>query len=201
MSDRIVHVLFLCTGNSARSIMAEAVLNQRAPTMFKACSAGSHPKGLVHPYALDVLQDAHYSTAGLHSKSWETFTAPDAPPIDVVITLCDDAANESCPLWPGQPVTAHWGLPDPAAVEGSEDAKRRAFVATLHRLERRLDRLARLPIAALDRDLLHQQLAVIGQAAETPGGSETLATGGGQSACASLPSSGGAREDGAGGRV
>jgi hypothetical protein len=156
---------------------------------------------MVHPYALEVLRDAHYPTAGLRSKSWEKFTAPDAPPIDVVITLCDDAANESCPLWPGQPVTAHWGLPDPAAVEGPEEVKRDAFVATLHRLQRRLDLLARLPVAALDRSLLHQQLNAIAQAAETSGDSETLATGEVRSACASLPSSGVAREDGAGGRV
>jgi arsenate reductase len=195
MSDRLVHVLFLCTGNSARSIMAEAVLHQRASTMCKAYSAGSHPKGRVHPHALDVLQDAHYPTAGLHSKSWEAFKAPDVLPIDVVITLCDDAANEPCPLWPGQPVMAHWGLPDPAAVEGPEDVKRRAFVATLHRLERRLDRLARLPLVALDRSLLQQQLNAIGQAAEKPDDSETLATDGARSGCASLPSSDVAREE------
>jgi arsenate reductase len=201
MSDRVVYVLFLCIGNSARSIMAEAVLNQRAPTMCKAYSAGSHPKGAVHPYALDVLRDAHYPTAGLHSKSWEEFTAPDAPPIDVVITLCDDAANEPCPLWPGHSVTAHWGLPDPVAVEEPAEAKRRAFVATLHRLQQRLDLLARLPVAALDRSLLQQQLTAIGQRAETPGDSETVATGGVQSAGAPLPSSGGAREDGAVGHV
>jgi hypothetical protein len=150
---------------------------------------------MVHPYALDVLRDAHYSTAGLRSKSWETYTAPDAPSIDVVITLCDDAANEPCPLWPGQPVMAHWGLPDPAAVEGPEDARRRAFVATLHRLERRLDRLSRLPIAALDRSLLQQQLNAIGQAAETLGDGEMVAIDGVRSGCPSLPSSGVAREE------
>lgn len=197
MRDRVCNVLFLCTGNSARSIMAEAVLNQLAPAGFKAYSAGSHPKGTVHRYALEVLRDAHYPTAGLRSKSWEEFTAPDAPPIDVVITLCDDAANESCPLWPGHPVTAHWGLPDPAAVAGPAEATRRAFVATLHRLQQRLDRLARLPVAALERSLLQPQLNAIGQAAETPGDSETLVTGGVRSAGAPLPSSGGAREDGA----
>jgi hypothetical protein len=123
------------------------------------------------------------------------FTAPEAPPIDVVITLCDDAANEPCPLWPGQLVMAHWGLPGPTAVEGPEDAKRRAFVATLHRIEWRLDRLSRLPIAALGQSLLYQQLNAIGQAAETLGDGETVAIDGARSGCASWPSSGVAREE------
>jgi protein-tyrosine-phosphatase len=161
MCDRVLHVLFLCTGNSARSIMAEALVNTLAPARLMAYSAGSHPKGVVHPYALEALQHFQVPSAGLRSKSWKEFTRPGAPPIDVVITLCDDAANETCPLWPGQPITAHWGLPDPAAVEGTEEHKRGAFVDTLHTLQRYVDRLLHLPLAALDRGSLQQQLMAI----------------------------------------
>lgn len=169
MSRRAFTVLFLCTGNSARSIMAEVILNQLAPGRLAAYSAGSHPKGMVHPYALEVLRQFQYAPNGLRSKSWEEFTGSEAPRIDCVITLCDDAANEPCPLWLGHAVTAHWGLPDPAAVEGSEVAKRLAFVETLRILRRRLDRLTQLPVPALDRLLLQQQLNALGQASEPPG--------------------------------
>jgi protein-tyrosine-phosphatase len=154
MDARVFTVLFLCTGNSARSIMAEAVVNKLAPEKFHAYSAGSHPKGTVHPCALEVLQHFQYPTEGLRSKSWEEFTGPDAPPIDFIFTLCDDAAQEACPLWPGHPVTAHWSLPDPAAVEGTEEEKRVAFVETLRMLRLRLDPLTQLRTDALER-LLH----------------------------------------------
>jgi protein-tyrosine-phosphatase len=156
MSVRLFTVLFLCTGNSARSIMAEAVLKKLAPEKFSAYSAGSHPKGTVHPYALEVLEHFQYPTGGLRSKSWEEFTGPDVPPIDFIFTLCDSAAHEACPLWPGQPVTAHWGLPDPAAVEGTEEAKRMAFVETLRMLRLRLDPFVQLPVSALER-LIHDR--------------------------------------------
>ncbi len=154
MSTKTYNVLFLCTGNSARSIMAEAILNYLMPSRFQAYSAGSHPRGTIHPYALEVLRNYQYPTAGLRSKSWEEFTGPQALPIDFVITLCDDAAHEPCPVWPGHPVTAHWGLPDPAAVEGPEEAKRFAFVETLRMLRQRLDPFTQLSDAALDRRIL-----------------------------------------------
>jgi protein-tyrosine-phosphatase len=168
MSERVFTVLFLCTGNSARSIMAEAILHQLAPARFKAYSAGSHPKGTVHPYALEVLQHFQYPTDGLRSKSWEEFTGPHAPPIDFVFTLCDNAASEACPLWPGKPVTAHWGLPDPAAVQGTEAVKRLVFVETLRMLRQRLDAFAQLPAAALDRLIQQQALNTVRQNAEPP---------------------------------
>jgi protein-tyrosine-phosphatase len=155
MSTRLFTVLFLCTGNSARSIMAEAVLKQLAPETFSAYSAGSHPKGTVHPYALEALEQFQYPTGGLRSKSWEEFTGPEALPLDFIFTLCDSAAHETCPLWPGHPVTAHWGFPDPAAVEGTEETKRKAFVETLRMLRLRLDSFIQLPVPALDR-LIHE---------------------------------------------
>ena len=168
MSTRVFTVLFLCTGNSARSIMAEAILNHLAPARFRAYSAGSHPKGSVHPYALDTLRHFQYPTHGLRSKSWEEFTGRDAPLIDFVITLCDDAANEPCPLWPGHPVTFHWGLPDPAAVEGNAEATRLAFVATLRRLRRRLEPWTQLPDAALDRLIQRHQWDDLGEITAPP---------------------------------
>src|SRR4029450_6262258 len=132
-------ILFLCTGNSARSIIAEVVLNRLGRGRFKAYSAGSQPKGQVHPLALQVLRLAHYDVGGLRSKSWEEFATPDAPKLDFVFTVCDNAAKEVCPIWPGQPMTAHWGIPDPAAVEGTEIERRMAFSDALRMLTNRIN--------------------------------------------------------------
>ena len=154
-------VLFLCTGNSARSILAEALLNARAEGRLTAHSAGSHPKGEVHPLALAVLETCGIPTTGLASKSWEVYSADAAPHMDVVITVCDQAAAEACPLWPGAPVSAHWGLPDPAAAVGSEQERLATFAATFTALEKRIDLLLGLPLAFLSPDELQQQLAAI----------------------------------------
>ena len=164
MSERFYNVLFLCTGNSARSILAEAILNRLGAGRFKAHSAGSFPKGTVHPLALDLLQRENHPTAALRSKSWDEFAAPDAPPLDFVFTVCDQAAGEACPVWPGQPMTAHWGLPDPAAVEGTPAEQRLAFADTYRRLERRIGAFVNLPLASLDRMTLQHRLADIGKA-------------------------------------
>ena len=164
MSDKVYHVLFLCTGNSARSILAEAILNRLGEGRFRAHSAGSFPKGAVHPLALDLLQRENHPTAALRSKSWDEFAAPGAPPLDFVFTVCDQAAGEACPVWPGQPVTAHWGLPDPAAVEGTPAEQRLAFAETYRRLERRIGAFVNLPLASLDRMALQHRLAEIGGA-------------------------------------
>jgi len=160
---RRYNVLFLCTGNSARSILAEAYLNARGGGRFVAYSAGSHPAGRVNPYALELLERLGISTQGLRSKSWDEFARPDAPRMDIVITVCDSAAGEQCPFWPGRPVTAHWGVPDPAAVQGSEDEKRKAFEAAFGQLSARIDRLLALPIESLDPPALRNRLAEIGQ--------------------------------------
>jgi arsenate reductase (thioredoxin) len=159
------NVLFLCTGNSARSILAEAALNQlsRADGRFKAFSAGSHPKGQVHPLALEVLEQHRIPTEGLRSKSWDEFEGPDAPPIDFVFTVCGNAAAEQCPMWPGHPVTAPWGVDDPAAVEGTGDEKRRAFSEALLILKRRIDLFACLPVEKLTKLAVKDQLAEIGR--------------------------------------
>ncbi len=164
MTDRPYNVLFLCTGNSARSVLAEAILNHRGGGRFKAYSAGSHPVGRVNPFAIDLLRQARVETAGLRSKSWDEFAAPGAPPLDFVFTVCDNAAGEVCPVWPGQPVTAHWGLPDPAAVEGSDADKTKAFRDTYVALERRISLFTSLPIAGLDQLTLSQRVAEIGRA-------------------------------------
>jgi arsenate reductase len=156
-------VLFLCTGNSARSILAEALLNALGGGRFRAYSAGSHPGGRVNPLGLETLQAQGISTDGLRSKSWDEFAAPGARPIDIVITVCDNAAAEVCPVWPGHPVSAHWGLPDPAAVEGSEESRRAAFRETVARLRQRIERLLALPIDGLDAKSLKQRLAEIGR--------------------------------------
>jgi arsenate reductase (thioredoxin) len=163
MSDRTWNVLFICTGNSARSIIAEALLNSMGQGRFRAWSAGSHPKGRVHPMALRTLADARIPTDGLRSKSWDEFARADAPAMDFVFTVCDQAAGEACPFWPGQPVTAHWGLPDPAAVEGSDEAVARAFLDTLVAMKRRLELMLALPIANLGRQAVHSTLRDIGQ--------------------------------------
>lgn len=158
------NVLFLCTGNSARSILAEGLLNSPAlgKGRFTAYSAGSHPKGIVHPMALDVLRRQHISTAGFRSKSWEEFGGKDAPHIDFVITVCDQAAAETCPVWPGHPITAHWGVPDPAAVEGTDEVKRRAFEDAARVLRRRLDLFTSLPFERLSREARQKNVRAIG---------------------------------------
>lgn len=163
MPEPVYTVLFLCTGNSARSILAEAILNREGRGRFRAFSAGSHPKGAVHPYALDLLRNLNFPTEGLRSKSWDEFTGPDAPRLDFVFTLCDSAAAEPCPVWPGQPMTAHWGLPDPAAVEGSEALRRAAFAETCRLLHNRIGIFVNLPIAALDRLSLQRRIEAIGR--------------------------------------
>jgi arsenate reductase len=162
MTDRPYNVLFLCTGNSARSILAEAVLNHRGGGRVRAYSAGSHPAGRVNPHAIALLRQAGLPTDDLRSKSWDEFAAPGAPPLDFVFTVCDNAAGEVCPIWPGQPVTAHWGLPDPAAVAGSDAEKAKAFGDTYVALERRISLFTSLPIAGLDQLTLSRRVAEIG---------------------------------------
>jgi arsenate reductase len=164
MTDRPYNVLFLCTGNSARSVLAEAILNHRGGGRFKAYSAGSHPVGRVNPFAIDLLRQARVETAGLRSKSWDEFAGPGAPPLDFVFTVCDNAAGEVCPMWPGQPMTAHWGLPDPAAVPGSDEDKARAFRDTYVMLDRRIGLFTSLPIASLDQLSLGERVREIGRA-------------------------------------
>lgn len=160
------NVLFLCTGNSARSILAEAMLNAMGKGRFKAYSAGSQPAGAVNPFALDFLAKNGFDTQGLRSKSWNEFAAPGAPEMDFVLTVCDNAAGEVCPFWPGQPVSAHWGLPDPAAVQGSDEVKRRAFSATAASFQRRLDIFLSLPLDKLDRMGLKSAMTTIGTEAD-----------------------------------
>jgi protein-tyrosine-phosphatase/DNA-binding transcriptional ArsR family regulator len=162
-AEKVYNVLFLCTGNSARSIIAECILNRLGQGKFQAYSAGSQPKGTVHPYALELLQHHSYATEHLRSKSWEEFSGPDAPPLDFVFTLCDEAAQETCPVWPGQPISAHWGLPDPAAVAGTEAEKRFAFVDTMRMLNHRIDIFINLPVAKLDQLSLRQRVDAIGK--------------------------------------
>ncbi|MBK8064062.1 MAG: arsenate reductase ArsC [Betaproteobacteria bacterium] len=157
-----MNVLFLCTGNSARSILAEAYMNMAGKGRFRAWSAGSRPGGQVNPYALELLQKNRVPTEGVRSKSWDEFAAPGAPHMDIVITVCDSAANETCPYWPGQPMTAHWGVPDPAAVEGSDEDKRKAFVAAFSVLSARINLLMSLPVDKLDRLALSTKLKEIG---------------------------------------
>lgn len=158
------NVLFLCTGNSARSILGEALVNDPAigQGRFRGYSAGSHPKGAVNPFALELLREQGFPTDGLRSKSWDEFAASDAPRMDLVFTVCDQAASETCPFWPGQPVTAHWGLPDPAAVEGTDDDKRRAFREAFRVLRRRIELLAGVPIDSLSEPSLRRRLGEIG---------------------------------------
>jgi len=163
VSSRPFNVLFLCTGNSARSILAEAYLNTAGAGRFRAHSAGSHPTGKVNPLALDLLTRKQIQTEGLRSKSWDEFARSGAPALDFIFTVCDNAAGETCPLWPGQPITAHWGVPDPAAVIGSEDEKRRAFLNAFIALSSRIDLFLNLPIDKLEARALKQSLDQIGR--------------------------------------
>ena len=162
-ASRPFNVLFLCTGNSARSIMAEALLNHFAKDRFRAFSAGSHPRGAVHPLALDTLRRSHLPTDGLRSKSWDEFAREGAPPLDFVFTVCDRAAQEVCPLWPGQPMTAHWGIEDPALAEGTVEQQQRAFTAAFRALDARLRLFTSLPLESLDRLALQHELDSIGR--------------------------------------
>jgi protein-tyrosine-phosphatase len=177
MSDapeqKVFNVLFLCTGNSARSIMAEAILNREGRGKFRAVSAGSHAKGTIHPYAVDLLRKLNYDVSGLRSKDWNEFARLGGPKLDFAFTLCDDAAAEPCPVWPGQPMTAHWGLPDPAAATGSEAEVRLAFADAFRMLNNRISIFVSLPIRSLDKLALQKQLDSIGK---TKGTSETPAT-------------------------
>ena len=163
--DQPYRALFLCTGNSARSIMAEALLNHWGRGAFRAYSAGTNPKGSVHPVALELLRHMRLPTEGLRSKSWDEFTAPDSPVLDFVITVCDRAAGESCPIWPGDPLTAHWGVPDPALVTGTDAERWAAFREVFHALENHIKVFTSLPHASLDRIRLQQHLEDIGRAA------------------------------------
>lgn len=163
MSERVYNILFLCTGNSARSILAEAILNKLGNGRFLAFSAGSQPKGAPHPYALQLLQNQGIDTAFARSKSWEEFATEGAPAMDFIFTVCDSAAGEACPVWPGHPMTAHWGIPDPAAVEGTDAEKRFAFAEAWRMLSARISLFLNLPLATIDRMALTSRLAEIGR--------------------------------------
>jgi arsenate reductase (thioredoxin) len=166
MTDRVFNVLFLCTGNSARSILAEAILQDIGKGRFRAFSAGSHPAGKVNPFALELLLQQNFGTAGLRSKSWDEFAAAGAPHLDFVFTVCDNAAGEVCPVWPGKPVTAHWGIADPAAVTGSDEDQRKAFAAAFKLLRRRISLFASLPLAKLDARAIRREVNQIGRLRE-----------------------------------
>ncbi|NLH81245.1 MAG: arsenate reductase ArsC [Phyllobacteriaceae bacterium] len=163
MVDRIYNVLFLCTGNTARSILAESILTKDGAGRFRAFSAGSHPKGTVNPFALKVLERADHPTAGFRSKSWDEFAVPGAPVMDFVFTVCDAAAGEACPVWPGRPMTAHWGIEDPAAIEGTDLQKETAFVTAFRHLKNRISAFRSLPLASIDALALGNQLREIGR--------------------------------------
>jgi arsenate reductase len=163
MADKTYNVLFICTGNTARSILAEALMNHYGRGEFKAYSAGSHPTGTVNPFALAHLRSLRLPTDGFRSKSWDEFSDPDAPPLDFVFTVCDKAAGEVCPLWPGQPMTAHWGVPDPAAVQGTDEHKQLAFKDAAVMLTRRIQLMLSLPLDKLDAMSLQHELREIGK--------------------------------------
>ncbi len=173
--DKPYNVLFLCTGNSARSIIGEAVLNRAGQGKFRAFSAGSQPKGEVHPYTLDLLRKMHFDVSNARSKSWLEFAQPDAPKLDFVFTVCDNAANETCPVWPGQPMTAHWGVPDPAAATGTEAEIRFAFADALRMLANRINIFVSLPLDKLDRLSLQKRLDDIGATKDSQAPSSTAA--------------------------
>ncbi|MBS0418803.1 MAG: arsenate reductase ArsC [Proteobacteria bacterium] len=166
MDEQVYNVLFLCTGNSARSILAESPLNHHGGGRFRGFSAGSQPKGRVHPIAAALLQQLELPSADLRSKSWDEFDAPDAPQMNFIITVCDNAAGEVCPVWPGKPMTAHWGIPDPAAVEGADAQKWQAFRTALRQMEQRIKPFVSLPIGALDHAQLKSRLDNIGKSAD-----------------------------------
>ena len=163
MTDKTYNALFICTGNSARSILAESLLNHLGRGRFRAHSAGSHPKGQVHPLALATLEQLKLPASGLRSKGWEEFALADAPPLDFVFTVCDQAAGEACPVWPGQPMTAHWGLPDPAAAEGTPEQQAKAFLDAAVTLKRRIELMLALPLATLDRMAIQHEVRGIGR--------------------------------------
>ena len=165
MAELVFNVLFLCTGNSARSILAESLLNDLGRGRFRAFSAGSHPAGEVNPFALELLAKNRFPTGDLRSKPWDEFAQPDAQRLDFVITVCDKAAGEVCPVWPGQPMTAHWGIPDPVAVDGSDEVKRRAFSEAMNQMQRRISMFVNLPFDKLDRMKLQQAVRDIGKTA------------------------------------
>jgi arsenate reductase (thioredoxin) len=163
MSDKVYNVLFICTGNSARSIMAEGLMNHLGGGRFKAWSAGSYPNGTVNPFALQTLATLRIPTDGFRSKSWDEFAKPGAPTLDFAFTVCDNAAGEVCPVWPGQPMTAHWGVPDPAAVEGSDEHKARAFMEVAITLRRRIELMLALPLSSLAGLSLQHEIDRIGK--------------------------------------
>ncbi len=163
MSERPYNVLFLCTHNSARSVIAEAILNRLGAGKFKGYSAGSSPRGQIHPYTIDVLRMKNHDVSELRSKSWDEFAGPDSPPLDFVFTVCDNAAGEVCPIWPGQPMTAHWGVPDPSAVQGTEAEKHHAFNETYRMMYQRIGIFTSLPLASIDRLKLQTKLDAIGK--------------------------------------
>jgi len=168
MTERAYNVLFLCTGNSARSILAESILRHWANGRFAACSAGSHPKGAVHPYALDLLRSLKLPTAGLRSKSWDEFAREAAPRLDFIFTVCDNAAGEVCPIWPGHPASGHWGVADPGGMEGTP-GETAAFDETVSKLRRRIEKFLALPLTTLDASALKRRLNEIGEAADDAG--------------------------------
>jgi len=163
MTDKVYNVLFLCTGNSARSILAESILNKGGKGQFRGFSAGSHPNGRVNPIALDLLRQLDFPTEGLRSKSWDEFATPGAPHLDFVITVCDNTAGEACPVWPGVPITAHWGIPDPAAVEGTEIEKKTAFRQAFKAMDRRIKLFLSLPISSIDQLRIKERMDAIGE--------------------------------------
>lgn len=175
MSDRVFNVLFLCTHNSARSVIAEAIMNDIGRGRFKAYSAGSQPSGRVNPHAIDMLSKLNYDVSALRSKSWNEFAEPGAPQLDFVFTVCDDAASETCPYWPGQPMTAHWGLPDPSRTEGSEAEIRAAFADTHRMMYQRISIFLNLPLTSLDKLSLQSKLDAIGKTAREASASEPAA--------------------------
>jgi len=163
MADKIYNVLFLCTGNSARSILAESIINKWGKGQFRGFSAGSHPTGRVNPLALNLLKHFDFPTEGLRSKSWDEFSGGKGMHFDFILTVCDNAAGEACPVWPGHPITAHWGIPDPAAIDGTEMEKKIAFSQAFKAMERRIKLFLSLPIAGIDQIRMKQQIDAIGQ--------------------------------------